>query len=84
MECFKCGFYGKPKKVVKRRGKSLTKFMELYDKQNGLCALCKKKFQPSDMNRDHIIPKSKGGGGGFKNIQLTCFPCNHKKGNKIL
>lgn len=36
------------------------------------------------MTSDHIRPKSKGGAGGVKNRQPMCFPCNSKKGNKMV
>lgn len=32
------------------------------------------------MNFDHIIPRSRGGGNAKKNLQITCEPCNTKKG----
>jgi hypothetical protein len=32
--------------------------------------------------RDHIIPKSKGGDGSPSNGQVLCRECNHEKGDK--
>ncbi len=33
--------------------------------------------------KDHIIPKSKGGGEHIDNFQTMCCKCNSKKGNKL-
>jgi len=30
---------------------------------------------------DHLIPKSKGGGGGIKNLVVACRECNEMRGN---
>lgn len=35
------------------------------------------------MTRDHIIPKSKGGGEGIDNMQTMCTRCNCKKADKL-
>jgi hypothetical protein len=35
------------------------------------------------MTKDHIIPKSKGGGNGLENLQTMCVKCNHKKANSM-
>jgi 5-methylcytosine-specific restriction endonuclease McrA len=31
---------------------------------------------------DHVIPKSRGGGGGWENLVSSCMKCNNKKGNR--
>jgi HNH endonuclease len=38
--------------------------------------------RPVMMTRDHIIPKSLGGGNGLYNSQVMCSHCNSLKGNK--
>jgi 5-methylcytosine-specific restriction endonuclease McrA len=47
----------------------------------GICALCGNFVELSDASRDHIIPRSKGGGNGRDNIQLTHKSCNNLKGD---
>ena len=40
---------------------------------------------PSDhATKDHVLPKSKGGGGGPKNLVLSCSGCNSKKGDRLV
>jgi len=54
----------------------------LYKEQNGICNGCKVQFEIRNMEIDHIIPKSKGGGNYYENYQLLCGACNRKKGDR--
>lgn len=49
----------------------------------GICALCGRYVELKDASRDHIIPRSMGGGNGRDNIQLTHKTCNNRKGNEV-
>lgn len=53
-----------------------------YEKQNGICPICKKYFSIDKMEADHIIPWSEGGKTEPDNLQLLCRNCNRKKSNK--
>jgi site-specific DNA-methyltransferase (adenine-specific) len=55
---------------------------QLYKEQNGICNGCKVQFEIRNMEIDHIIPKSKGGGDYYENYQLLCGACNKKKGDR--
>ena len=55
---------------------------ELYKVQKGFCAGCGKKFDAVNLEIDHIIPKSKGGGSYYENFHLFCGNCNRLKGNR--
>lgn len=46
------------------------------------CCYCGHKFKASELNFDHVIPKSKGGKTNWENIVTSCFPCNSKKDDK--
>lgn len=43
------------------------------------CARCGKKFRRSDIDVDHILPRSKGGDNSRYNLQLLCPHCNRSK-----
>lgn len=69
-------------------------FRELWESQQGRCALCGeampenrwrtphatvwKKTRPTF---DHIRPRAKGGGDGRENLQLAHAGCNKQKGD---
>jgi hypothetical protein len=53
----------------------------LYKHYNGKCRICGKKKPMSEMSKEHIKPRSKGGGNGPDNLTLTCRDCNSKKGD---
>ena len=54
----------------------------LLKKQKGICNWCKLYFKDGDViERDHIIPKSKGGKDEYKNWQLLHRHCHDKKTN---
>lgn len=56
---------------------------EVYEEQQGICPLCKKKFAFEMMHGDHIVPWSKGGRTVKENCQMLCARCNTKKSAKI-
>jgi len=65
-----------------RRGR--MKWLRQYERQGGLCAICGQWQAPAEMTRDHVVPRSRGGGTDWDNIQLTCEPCNQFKGSLLM
>ena len=53
-----------------------------YERQKGICAICKEHFELKDMEADHITPWSKQGKTVDENCQMLCKDCNRKKTNK--
>ena len=56
--------------------------LALYEKQNGICNICKKHFDIQFMEADHITPWSEGGKTVLENGQMLCRECNRRKSNK--
>ena len=54
----------------------------LYGQQEGDCAGCRVHFPYKNLTVDHVIPRSRGGGDNYENLQLLCGWCNSKKGDR--
>lgn len=54
---------------------------ESYEKQKGICPVCKKHFELNEMEADHITPWSQGGPTTSKNCQMLCKADNRTKSN---
>jgi hypothetical protein len=87
--CVRCGITGmyfakerSAKKVRKQlkggkfetsfRGTGRTWHFNLYGLQNGKEVM---------LTKDHVLPKSKGGGNDLSNLCTMCMTCNTEKGN---
>ena len=53
-----------------------------YTKQKGICPICNKHYEFSEMEGDHIIAWSRGGHTLADNLQMLCKNCNRKKSHK--
>jgi len=52
---------------------------EAYERQNGICPFCKKRFEIEEMEADHIKPWREGGKTITENCQMLCKPDNRTK-----
>lgn len=53
-----------------------------YTRQQGICPICGKHFELSEMEADHITPWSQNGPTSAENCQMLCRECNRRKGAK--
>jgi len=53
-----------------------------YERQKGICPICRKHFEIEEMQADHMKPWSKGGHTVASNCQMLCRTCNLKKGGR--
>lgn len=47
------------------------------------CVRCGKALRKGDVDIDHIIPQSRGGGHSLNNLQCMCRTCNRSKRNDV-
>jgi len=55
---------------------------EAYERQKGVCPVCKKKWKIEEMEADHIKPWHKGGATSAENCQMLCEEDNRMKAGK--
>ncbi len=55
----------------------------IYEHYNYKCCYCGHKFPATNLNLDHIIPRSRGGKTSWLNIVTACTKCNLRKGNRL-
>ena len=55
---------------------------EVYERQEGKCAICGKPFDIEVMEADHITPWVEGGRTIASNCQMLCRDCNRRKSSK--
>ncbi len=53
-----------------------------FERQKGLCPLCKESFGIEAMEGDHITPWIEGGKTIDENLQMLCRDCNRRKSSK--
>ncbi len=53
-----------------------------YEKQNGICTICKNHFEIEEMEADHIKPWHEGGKTSDENCQMLCIEDNRTKGGR--
>lgn len=56
----------------------------LFERDNYQCLYCGNHFHGRDLTRDHIVPRSRGGGDTWENVVAACRRCNQHKGHRRL
>lgn len=69
-------------KYLSIRAFSETMKQKVYEKQKGICVVCKRHFKMSEMEADHIDPWHSGGRTNEKNCQMLCKEDNRRKSGK--
>ncbi|MCW5828813.1 MAG: HNH endonuclease [Deltaproteobacteria bacterium] len=52
----------------------------IFARDRNRCQYCGKNFPRSELNLDHVVPRSQGGRTTWENIVCSCIQCNRVKG----
>ncbi len=56
--------------------------LNIYARDSDSCQYCGRKLARSELNLDHVIPRSQGGKTSWENVVCSCVPCNLRKGGR--
>jgi 5-methylcytosine-specific restriction endonuclease McrA len=54
----------------------------LFARDHNTCQYCGKRFPPSELSVDHVVPRSQGGTTTWENVVCACVKCNVRKGGR--
>lgn len=54
----------------------------IYLRDKCTCQYCGRRFPKTELNLDHVVPKSRGGRTSWENVVCSCLRCNRLKGGK--
>ncbi len=69
-------------KYLNIRAFTPNQIRESFERQNGICVVCQKTFEISEMEADHITPWHEGGKTNSENCQILCREDNRRKGGR--
>ena len=66
---------------VPRRYVRFSRF-NIYARDQNRCQYCGRQFPRSELNLDHVVPRSQGGTSVWENVVCSCHRCNRVKGGR--
>jgi 5-methylcytosine-specific restriction endonuclease McrA len=64
------------------RGRVRFSRLNIYARDHDTCQYCQKRLPRSELNLDHVVPRSQGGKTSWENVVCSCVPCNLRKGGR--
>ncbi|WP_338865930.1 HNH endonuclease [Myxococcus stipitatus] len=64
------------------RGRVRFSRLNIYARDADTCQYCGKNLPRSELNLDHVMPRTQGGKTTWENVVCSCVPCNLKKGGR--
>jgi 5-methylcytosine-specific restriction endonuclease McrA len=56
--------------------------LNIYARDHDTCQYCTRTLPRSELNLDHVLPRSQGGKTTWENVVCSCVPCNLRKGGR--
>ena len=56
--------------------------LNIYARDQDTCQYCARTLPRSELNLDHVNPRTQGGKTTWENVVCSCVPCNLKKGGR--
>ncbi len=56
--------------------------LNVYARDESTCQYCGRRLPRSELNLDHVVPRSRGGMTSWENVVCSCVPCNLRKGGR--
>ncbi len=66
---------------VPKRSVRFTRF-NVYARDRHCCQYCSRRLSRSELNLDHVLPRSRGGTSTWDNVVCSCHRCNRVKGGR--
>jgi len=66
---------------VPKRHVRFSRF-NIYARDGNTCQYCGDRFSRTDLNLDHVVPRSRGGVSTWENVVCSCHSCNRRKGGR--
>lgn len=54
----------------------------IYARDDNTCQYCGRRFRRTELNLDHVVPRSRGGSTNWENVVCSCVACNLRKGGR--
>ena len=77
-EVIRLRFFGR---MVRKRVRFNRRNIFLRDQNT--CQYCGRRFDPSELTLEHVVPRSRGGTSNWQNVVLACVACNDRKANRL-
>jgi 5-methylcytosine-specific restriction endonuclease McrA len=56
--------------------------LNVYTRDESTCQYCGRRLPRSELNLDHVVPRSRGGSTSWENVVCSCVRCNLRKGGR--